>query len=179
MKLNRKSKPLVLIVAMALVATMAIGGTMAWFQVNSDKLTNAFTPGEVGGEVVEDFTPGGGVKSNVAVKNTGNVEAYVRVALVPTWQDESGNILPETASIENLSFTPGSGWFVKDGFYYYKNKVAASATTANLADRITVTGAPEGARMNLQILTEVIQANPADAVTESWGIMPNSDGTLG
>lgn len=177
MKLNRKSKPLVLIVAMALVATMAIGGTMAWFQVNSDKLTNAFTPGEVGGEVVEDFD--GNVKRNVAVKNTGNVEAYVRVALVPTWEDADGNILPETASIENLSFTLGSGWFVQEGFYYYRNKVAAGETTANLADQITVIGAPEGARMNLQILTEVIQANPADAVTESWGITPNSDGTLG
>lgn len=177
MKLNRKSKPLVLIVAMALVATMAIGGTMAWFQVNSDKLTNAFTPGEVGGEVIEDFD--GNVKRNVAVKNTGNVEAYVRVALVPTWEDADGNILPETASIENLSFTLGSGWFARGGFYYYTNKVAAGAITANLADQITVIGAPEGAHMNLQILTEVIQANPADAVTESWGITPNSDGTLG
>lgn len=177
MKLNRKSKPLVLIVAMALVATMAIGGTMAWFQVNSEKLTNTFTPGEVGGEIIEEFD--GNVKSNVAVKNTGNVEAYVRVALIPTWQDENGNILPETASIDNLSFTLGKGWFAQDGYYYYKNKVAAGATTANLADKITVTGAPEGAHMNLQILTEVIQANPADAVTQAWGITPGTDGTLG
>ncbi|WP_087064822.1 hypothetical protein [Intestinibacillus massiliensis] len=177
MKFRKKfTKPLLLIVAMATVAAVAVGGTVAWLQIGTDAAENAFVPGEVTGEIHETFN--GSTKSNVYVENKSNIPVYVRVALVPTWVDKDGNILPQSASEANLNFALGSGWFKSDGYYYHKSVVAANGQTANLADKITVTGAPDGAHMDLQILSEVIQADPADAVKEAWGVTPGADGTL-
>ncbi|MGE4548346.1 MAG: hypothetical protein AB7C89_02210 [Intestinibacillus sp.] len=177
---NRKfGKPLVLIVAMIMVAAAAVGGTMAWLQVSTGAQDNTFQNATITGTIVEDFSSGGSVKRNVKVQNTSNIDVYVRVALVPTWQDADGNVLPQTASASNLSFTLGANWFKgSDGYYYYKNAVAPNVGTGNLADSIEPTGGPAGAKMNLQVLSEVIQANPADAAQEAWGVTVNTDGTI-
>lgn len=167
--IRKPGKPLTLAASLLVIAAIAVGGTLAWLFVLSNPAVNTFAPGTVTGTIVENFD--GTIKSNVQVKNEGNIDVYVRVVLVPTWQDAAGNILAESATVaQNLSFTLNTNaWFQSGDYYYHKARVSPGEATAILAETITPRNAPDGAKMNLQVLSEVIQADPASAVSEAWG----------
>ena len=197
--------PFVVILAVAaLVAT--IGGSMAWLTDSQGGLTNTFTPATVSGQIVEDFSDPT-VKKDVGVKNTSDVPVYVRVALVPTWVtprlDETGAVVKENnetvydvvahpASLSDLDIKfDSSKWVLgKDGYYYYTEKVPAGDTTEVLIKsaivRDNATGALAGYHMNLQVLTQAVQADGVDgdekpAVQNAWGavIVTAVDSTTG
>ena len=120
----RKWKWLPAACALALALTVTVGGTLAWLAAHTDPVTNTFKMGEVTPKVEESFVPDTGtVKENVRVQNQGDVPAYIRVALVATWEDENGNVKP--ASLSDLTITwggeggnLGDGW-IQIGEYYY------------------------------------------------------------
>ena len=155
--------------ALLMVLVMSVGGTLAWLTAHTNAITNTFTVATPGVEIEEGFDKQ--TKSNVQVKNTGEVEAYIRVALVPTWEDENGNAVAEPASLDDLSITWGnSGKWLKgtDGYWYYKEPVAPGGRTAVLLEKATVT-TENGYQMNLQVMADSIQADPTRAVTAMWG----------
>jgi len=152
-----------------MVLFMSVGGTLAWLTAHTSAITNTFTVATPGVKIEEGFDKQ--TKSNVQVKNTGEVEAYIRVALVPTWEDENGNAVAEPASLDDLSITWGnSGKWLKgtDGYWYYKEPVAPGGRTAVLLEKATVT-TENGYQMNLQVMADSIQADPTRAVTAMWG----------
>lgn len=190
----------VLVIAAALALVTAIGGTMAWLTTHSEGLTNTFTPATISGNILEGengFTFDGNTKESVRIKNTSDVPVYVRVALVPTWVNAAQEPVAEPCSLNDLLikptasaagvsgeiFTPdsSSGW-VKgaDGYYYYTTPVAAGTTTNPLFAEATVKAnkTPAGCTMNLQVLLQMIQAEPASAVMDAWGVSVNADGTI-
>lgn len=57
----------------------------------TEMITNEFGRAIVACEVVESFNTSSGVKSSIKVKNTGNIDAYLRVSLVSWWEDVNGN----------------------------------------------------------------------------------------
>ena len=68
-----------------------------------------------------------------------------------------------------------------DGYYYYKNPVAAGGETGVLISSCTaVQGkAPVGYGLNVEILCTAIQSTPTDFVTERWqAVTVNSVGEL-
>lgn len=155
--------------ALLMVLVMSVGGTLAWLTAHTSAITNTFTVATPGVEIEEGFDKQ--TKSNVQVKNTGEVEAYIRVALVPTWEDENGNAVAEPASLDDLSITWGnSGKWLKgtDGYWYYKEPVAPGYSTEVLLEKATVT-TENGYHMNLQVMADSIQADPTRAVTAMWG----------
>ena len=155
--------------ALLMVLVMSVGGTLAWLTAHTNAITNTFTVATPGVKIEEGFDKQ--TKSNVQVKNTGEVEAYIRVALVPTWEDENGNAVAEPASLDDLSITWGnSGKWLKgtDGYWYYKEPVAPGGRTAVLLEKATVT-TENGYQMNLQVMADSIQADPTRAVTAMWG----------
>lgn len=155
--------------ALLMVLFMSVGGTLAWLTAHTSAITNTFTVATPGVEIEEEFDKQ--TKSDVKVKNTGEVEAYIRVALVPTWEDENGNAVAEPASLDDLSITWGnSGKWLKgtDGYWYYKEPVAPGDRTAVLLENATVT-TENGYHMNLQVMADSIQADPTRAVTAMWG----------
>ena len=155
--------------ALLMVLVMSVGGTLAWLTAHTNAITNTFTVATPGVEIEEGFDKQ--TKSNVQVKNTGEVEAYIRVALVPTWEDENGNAVAEPASLDDLSITWGnSGKWLKgtDGYWYYKEPVAPGYSTEVLLEKATVT-TENGYHMNLQVMADSIQADPTRAVTAMWG----------
>lgn len=163
--LGKKSKPFALLATVLIIATIGTGSTLAWLMTSSEKVENGFVVPEVAPTILEDFKDGGSVKSNVRVENTvgtgkTGIDVLIRVALVPTWQDVNGNIIPESATVaDNLAFQLNTdAWFESGGYYYHKAKVTPSGTTAILAQTIRPIGGPEGARMNLQVLAEAVQA---------------------
>lgn len=155
------SKQFVLLASVIVLLAGAIGGSLAYLFTNSDAVVNTFTPGEVNITVEETFD--GNIKSNVKIKNTGNVNAKIRAMIVVTWQDNQGNIYPdapvanEDYSIEGL---PGNGWSESGGWYSYDSSVAPGGSTGVLfTDCAPVEGkTPEGYHLVVDVIAEAIQA---------------------
>lgn len=175
---RRSHKPTLLMMALAIVLGAFAGTTVAYLFTNTDALTNTFKPANVTTEITEDFK--NNVKNNVQVKNTGDIDAYIRAAVVVTWQDDQGNVHPTAPVAETdytVTFPADTGWVKHtDGFYYYTTAVKTNATTGILLTNCKpVEGkAPEGYYLSVEILASAIQSEPASAVVEAWGFNPTT-----
>lgn len=155
-----KRKSLLLVAGILLLLTVAIGGTIAYIVTNTDSMVNTFEPGKVPIEINEAFN--GTMKSDVTIKNKGNVPAYIRAKVVVTWKDKAGNVsaTPVTASDYSISYNE-TDWTNVDGFWYYKNAVNPEASTQALIYGCSKTEAanpPEGYDLSVEIIAESIQA---------------------
>lgn len=177
---RRSKKTGMLFLSLLLVATMMVGGTVAWLSTKSAPITNTFLPSHVSCSVTEEFN--GTTKSNVNVINTGDIDAYIRVKLVTYRVNDKEQHIGGTAEIPD--FKPGAGW-VKNGDYYYYTKPVApdEQPETSLIDSITLTGSyddaddADGGKQVIEVMAEAIQANGvADdgtkAVVEAWGVDP-------
>lgn len=164
--------------AVALLAALIVSvcGTLAWLTTRTQAITNTFTPAAP--SIVVEETFGNQTKSDVKIKNTGEVNSYIRVALIPTWQDDKGNPVGVPASLSDLNITLNeTDWLNIGDYYYCKTAIVPSEKTPVLIQTATVK-TPNGYHMNLQILADAIQAEPNDAVTDTWGITLDSSGTI-
>lgn len=159
-----------LLVSLALVVTVLVGGTIAWLTAQTPNVTNTFTPGQVACSVQEpSFEQGKSkVKENVTIKNEGNVDAYIRATYVVTWQDGQGNVLAQPVQANEYAIEMGTNWTQgTDGYYYYGTKVAPGAETPALIVSCEPTAAaPAGYTLHVEILAQAIQAD-GNAVTVS------------
>lgn len=169
--------------ALALVLTLSVGGTIAYLITDTRPVTNTFTPGNVDCQVIETFD--GTIKSDVKIKNTGNTDAYIRAAIVVTWQNASGNVLgkaPVLGSDYTLELATDTGWNIttSDGYYYYATAVSVNNSTGILINECTVLKpAPaEGYTLCVEVLADAIQATPIKAVKDAWGVTVDADGNI-
>ena len=164
-------RSLVLVVSVLVLLLAVAGGTLAWLTAQ-DSVANTFTPAHVSCAVMENFD--GETKSNVNVKNTGDIPAYIRVRLVTYRVNDAGQHIGGTATIP--PFTPGTNWVKYGEYYYYTLPVAASGTpNSPLIDEtgIKLTGSyddADGGKQVIEVMAEAIQSSPAKAVGESWGV---------
>lgn len=158
-----------MVIATALLLALAISGTVAWLTTKDKPITNTFNPSKVACEVTESFN--GTVKSSVNVKNTGDIDAYIRVKLVTYRTNEQGQHIGGTAEIP--AFTPGAGWVAYNGYYYYTKPVAPNAQPENaLISSINLTEKyidADGGRQAIDVMAEAIQSVPEAAVKAAWG----------
>lgn len=161
-----------MVIATALLLALAISGTVAWLTTKDKPITNTFNPSKVACEVTETFNSTTGVKSNVNVKNIGDIDAYIRVKLVTYRTNEQGQHIGGTAEIP--AFTPGAGWVAYNGYYYYTKPVAPNAQPEKaLIDSIELKASyddADGGRQAIDVMVEAIQSVPAEAVGEAWGV---------
>ena len=153
--------------ALALVLTLSVGGTIAYLITDTGPVTNTFTPGNVACEVIEKFN--GTTKSDVKIENTGNTDAYIRAAIVINWQDDNGNVVAEPVLENDYTMTLGTGWTPKNGYYYC---TAADAQNQTKTSQLIVSCAPKGTpkyHLSVSVLAQAIQAEPNTAVTDAWG----------
>lgn len=173
----RWGKQFILLAAIAVLALGIVGGTTAYLLTNTGNVVNTFTPGYVSCAIHENFTNGDTVKSNVTIENTGNTNAYIRAAIIVTWQDASGNV---AATVPVKSDTGDTGdytiginltnWSLgTDGYYYYSGSVAPNAKTNNLINSCTALQTNGNYTLHVEILADAIQSSPVDAVKQSWG----------
>lgn len=185
-----KKKLILTIVPLALVLLVAVGVTVAYLVDKANPVENVFEPGYVTTEVNETFV--NNQKTDVTIKNTGNVDAYIRAAVVINWKDSDGNILaavPDGGSytVTGAYNTTASGstipdtWFKgSDDYYYYTSRVAPGGnTTGNLIDEATAT-IPEGYQLSIEILSSGVQADGVDnegkmPVVLEWGVTVTGD----
>ena len=164
------AKQVLLIVSALLVLAVGTTATLAYLADKTGDLTNTFTPSAVTCQVNEQFN--GAAKSNVTIKNTGDIAAYIRVAVVANWVKD-GNVVQSTDV--NFTLSTASGWFKEGDYYYYKKPVAAGSSTADLfigslqAVNAVTTAPDSGCKLKVDILAEAIQSEPAQAVIDAWG----------
>lgn len=178
-------RSIVLLLSLLLLVGVTCGGTLAYLAARTDPLENEFQPNQVKTKVVETFDAK--VKSNVKVKNTGTTSAWIRAAIIVTWQDESGNVYGQAPVLDTdytLTFASDSGWTKgNDGFYYYTSPVAAEAETGVLiSEAKPVAGkAPDGYVLSIEIVCSGLQSVPDSVFDSNWGASSGlevKDGTL-
>ena len=184
-----KTKKPVALVALLVLLCCTVAGTLAYLVDSTDPVTNTFTPASVSTEVNEDFD--GITKRNVTIKNTGNIDAYIRAAVIVNWANDAGEIsgTPVTNADYSITYnTDANGdWFVgSDGYYYCKTSVksekqdAKGCWTPVLIARCTQVGtAPEGLHLQVTILADGIQTEPTSTVASVWtAIQVDTNGNL-
>ena len=178
-----KTKKPVALVAILVLLCCAVAGTVAYLVTSTDPVTNTFTPASVTTRVEEEFN--GTTKSNVRIKNTGNIDAYIRAAVIVNWADENGNVYGGATPVAGKDYTltpkTNSGWFQgSDGYYYYTNPVAPEAFTTAMFEPITQQQdcADTNYKLQVTILADGIQSVPADAVQQAWPAVQVSGGQL-
>lgn len=174
----QKSKPSLLLITLIVLMGVLVGLTVAYLVANTDPIANSFVPAKITTEITEDFD--NNVKNNVQVKNTGEVDAFIRVAVVVTWQNEAGevySIAPVEGTDYTVTYPTTTGWVKHtDGFYYYTRVVKPTESTDTLlTDCKPVEGkAPEGYTLHVEILATAIQSEPITAVKDAWKVDPTT-----
>ena len=169
---KRRGRMATVVLSLVLLLALAVGGTVAWLSARTPEVTNTFTPAHVTCEVEEAFDKTTGVKTDVNVKNTSDIDVYIRVKLVTYRTNDAGQHIGGTAELP--AFTLGENWVEKDGYYYYTLPVAPGKTpAANLADKMTLTASyddADGGKQALDVMAEAIQSAPEEAVADAWGV---------
>ena len=174
---TRKKKVNVAVIAVLFLCIIAgtVGGVYAYLTAKTDPISNEFIPAKVSCLVEEDFAEG--VKSNVKVRNTGNIDAYIRAVVVATFVSEDGKVLA-TAPKESVDYFiqwGDDGWIKgQDGYWYHTKPVKPEETTVLLIESAYELSVPDGYRLHLQILATGVQSDPAIAVQEAWGVSVNN-----
>lgn len=177
---RRRGRATAMLLATVMLFALAVGGTIAWLTDKDRPLVNTFDPSKVTCEVQEKFD--GKVKSDVNVKNTGDIDAFIRVKLVTYRTNDAGQHIGGTAALPQ--FTLGANWVEYNGYYYYTLPVApGDKPTTKLTDSMTLTenyDDADGGHQSIDVMAEAIQSVPEAAVKAAWGtgFSIGTDGSL-
>lgn len=176
---GRTGKSAALLVSLLLLLTVTVGGTIAFLIDSDGPLHNLFNPSKVTTYV--DETVSGNTKSDVSIKNTGDTTAWIRAAIVVTWQDKDGNVYGQlpvegTDYTMELNVVTKDGWLKgNDGFYYWYLPVksveedASDCNTGVLIKECTYkANAPEDYFLNVEIIGSGIQSEPENLFNTEW-----------
>ena len=175
-----------LLTSLVLVLVCAVGAAVAYLVDTTSEVVNTFDPAKVSCEVTETFE--NDVKTDVAIKNTSDIEAYIRAAIIVTWKNaENGNVYGGMP-VKDVDYTislNGTDWFQgTDGYYYHKKPVPPESQDGRTEVLIyscspIAAKTPEGYGLNVEILGSAIQCVPAYVVEQNWKVVTVSDdGTL-
>ena len=174
----RMNRTAVLLIAIILLISTAVGSTVAFLATKTEPVENSFEYANVSCKVTQNCDTDGSI---VQVKNTGTISAYIRAAVVANWIDVDGNIAASVPEGYSYDLTCSSGSWVQgnDGFFYYLLPVAPGALTEGSLLTCTVT-CPETPEytLSVEVLTEAIQSTPASAVNEAWSAAVDGSGML-
>ena len=191
------SKKIILFVSVALLLSVSVGTTLAYVFTNSGPIKNIFKPSKVSCAVVENggnpvsgaVTPlTGKVKKAVQIKNTGDTDAYIRVAVVVNWASEDGSKIwaqkPVVGSDYTINYNLSNGWIDGgDGFFYYSKAVSPGSSTSVLIEKAeSGVTAPTGTDstqyyFSIEIVASAIQ--PTAEAVKAWSNGVVSIGTNG
>lgn len=122
-------------------------------------------------EVEEEFDKT--TKSNVDVKNTGDVDAFIRAIIVANWVDADGVVVAPFANEGTMTPSSSSKWVKSGAYYYYNEAVEPGCSTENLFDSYTYTSEQvpvEGAHLEMTIASQAVAAVPGKTYDEVWGL---------
>lgn len=139
--MKKLSGTVIALIALVIVFTLSAGGTIAAWSTQSDAV-NKITIASIQGEISEDFVfgqtlmPGATVKNVVAVRNSGNIDARIRVKIEKAWgpgrDDEGKLIVDPSLSADNILITYNTtNWYYEksEGYFYYLSVVKPGEVT--------------------------------------------------
>ncbi len=173
-KANRKKKQCLIIAIVAILCSIIACATIAYVFTSTQPLENTFTDAYVACEVKEDFD--GTTKSNVTIKNTGDVQSYIRAKVVVTWMSDDKSKVTAKKPVEGsdyvITYATGTNWQEgSDGYWYYKlpvdigNETNVLIEDCSLKDGATV---PDGYYLSVEIVASSIQSLPTKVILEQW-----------
>ena len=183
--INKKS---IIITSVILLLLVSVGTTLAYVFTETEPVENIFIPSRVSCEVVENGNePVSGSlvnisdsKNNVQIQNTGDTDAYIRVAVVVNWASADGScVWAQTPADDDytITYNLSNGWFNGgDGFYYYSKAVSPGESTSVLIDEAKqLLAAPKGTDgtqyyLSIEIVASAIQSTPETIVENHWGV---------
>ena len=174
---RRKQQSLIIAVVTILCSIIACA-TIAFVFTSTKPLENTFTDAYVACDVLETFD--GITKTDVTIKNTGEVQSYIRAKVVVTWMSDDKTKVTALKPIDDTDYiityadetNAATNWKKgSDGYWYYKLPVNVGKETeeliesCSLKDGITV---PDGYYLSVEIVASSIQSTPPRVVTEQW-----------
>ncbi len=184
---NHITKKTIAIISLALLILITVGTTLALVFTSTGDVENTFKPSRVACAVVEngeesavesDTVNTGTVKEKVMIKNTGDTDAFIRVAVVVNWMSEDGKVWAQKPIIGvdyQIAFQlkDENGvelWEIgNDDYWYCKKEVAPTETTDILiTEAKQLKPAPEGYYLSIEIVASAIQSSPDDTVESQW-----------
>lgn len=155
----------VLLIAVLLLITTAVGSTAAFLVTKTDPVEEAFAYAQVSCQVTQSGNA-------LGVQNTGTAQAYIRASYAVNWLDVNGNIVAAAPEgyrcdpVENQDDWTEGG----DGYFYYPYPVdPGSETPSLLTCSVSRPENPEYT-LSVEVVAEAIQSDPAEAAEEAWGV---------
>lgn len=136
-------------------------------------LVNISSDGEEMPELITGILPGDTLDNIVSVKNTGEHDEFVRIALDKVIYEtaEEANVLDDSGA--SFLFNEND-WTYCDGYYYYNNVLAAGETSKPLYNGIyldkSMSNAYKLAVMDVEITVDAVQSvnNGTPLTAEGW-----------
>jgi hypothetical protein len=173
----------------SIVALLLVGATLAYLFSVGKSIVNTFNPGKV--DVVVNEEIDGNTKKSITLTNTGNTNAFLRMAITShytgTYTLTSGGT-PVTEIIGSMpapisfNLNTAAGWVKYGNYYYYTKPVAPNKDTADLINTTGITldyFVEPSRRQNtevdvtyqqvVEVFAEAIQSAPVEAVQDAWG----------
>ena len=158
----------VLLIAVLLLITTAVGSTAAFLVTKTDPVEEAFAYAQVSCQVTDAL----------AVQNTGTAQAYIRASYAVNWLDGEGIIAavtPEGYSCDLVENPQGAWVEGGDGYFYYPAPVDPGGEAPSLLTcRVSCPENPEYT-LSVEVVAEAIQSNPAEAAEDAWGVRVSDD----
>ena len=161
----------VLLIAVILLITTAVGSTAAFLVTKTGPVEESFAYAQVSCQVTRSG-------SALAVKNTGTAQAYIRASYAVNWLDGDGYIVaavPENYSCD-LAENPQGAWVDGgDGYFYYPYPVDPGGETPSLLTCSVSRPEDPEYTLSVEVVAEAIQSTPAEAAEEAWGVTVSGD----
>ena len=159
----------VLLIAVLLLITTAVGSTAAFLVTKTEPVEESFAYAQVSCQVTDAL----------AVQNTGTAPAYIRASYAVNWLDGEGHIVAAAPEgyrcdpVENQDDWTEGG----DGYFYYPYPVAPGSETPSLLTCSPSYPEEPAYTLSVEVVAEAIQSDPAEAAADAWGVTV-SDGVL-
>ena len=153
----------VLLIAVLLLITTAVGSTAAFLVTKTEPVEESFAYAQVSCQVTD----------TMGVKNTGTAQAYIRASYAVNWLDVNGNIVaaaPEGYSCGLVEDTQGAWVEGRDGYFYYPDPVDPGGETPSLLTCSPSYPEDPAYTLSVEVVAEAIQSNPAEAAEDAWGV---------
>ena len=172
---RKQTKRRTTLLSIFLILSLAVGGTLAYIVARTDNVNNQFEPSYVTCQVNAN-------NNSFDVTNTGDVDAFIRAAIVVNWMDDQGDVrgISPKASDYSLTVNDKDWWKdTKTGYYYYKYSVVPAGVTEDLIASYGLAAgvtAPSGYELCVEVVAEAIQADgdtdngAVPAYKDAWGI---------
>ena len=175
---KRRKQQSLIIAVVAILCSIIACATIAFVFTSTKPLENTFTDAYVACDVLETFD--GTTKTDVTIKNTGEVQSYIRAKVVVTWMSADQTKVTALKPVDDTDYVityadeinAATNWKKgSDGYWYYKLPVNVGKETEELIDSCYLKDgvtAPDGFYLSVEIVASSIQSTPTRVITEQW-----------